>query len=68
VLEPSVPYPADTEIIANVVSSPHHLGATIAPRAHRWTDLFASFPRIIASLMPATRASRVDVVQAPLSD
>ena len=25
VLEPSVPYPAETEIIANVVTSPHHL-------------------------------------------
>ncbi len=29
VLEPSVPYPADTEIIANVVTSPHHLEATM---------------------------------------
>src|SRR6266545_2656662 len=28
VLEPSVPYPAQTEIIANVVTSPHHLSAT----------------------------------------
>src|SRR3954462_11415525 len=28
VLEPSVPYPAETEIIANVVTSPHHLSAT----------------------------------------
>ena len=26
VLEPSVPYPADTEIIANIVTSPDHLG------------------------------------------
>src|SRR5207237_6006252 len=25
VLEPSVPYPAETEIIANIVTSPHHL-------------------------------------------
>src|SRR5436309_12373254 len=25
VLEPSIPYPAETEIIANVVTSPHHL-------------------------------------------
>src|SRR5262245_45871292 len=41
VLEPSVPYPADTEIIANVVSSPHHLGATmVTERTHRMTDLF----------------------------
>ena len=29
VLEPSVPYPAETQIIANVVTSPHHLGATM---------------------------------------
>jgi predicted permease len=41
VLEPSVPYPADTEIIANVVASPHHLGATMtANRTHRMTELF----------------------------
>jgi predicted permease len=42
VLEPSVPYPADTEIIANVVTSPHHLGATMKKgRTHRMTELFA---------------------------
>lgn len=41
VLQPSVPYPADTEIIANVVTSPHHLGATmVAGRTHRMTELF----------------------------
>jgi putative ABC transport system permease protein len=42
VLEPSVPYPTETEIIANVVTSPHHLGATMVDgRAHRMTELFA---------------------------
>ncbi|HET7221025.1 MAG TPA: ABC transporter permease, partial [Vicinamibacterales bacterium] len=42
VLEPSVPYPDDTEIIANVVTSPHHLGATMVTlRTHRMTELFA---------------------------
>jgi putative ABC transport system permease protein len=42
VLEPSVPYPADTQIIANVVTSPHHLGATmVTSRVHRMTELFA---------------------------
>ena len=42
VLEPSVPYPQDTEIIANVVTSPHHLSATmVTGRAHRMTELFA---------------------------
>jgi putative ABC transport system permease protein len=41
VLEPSVPYPADTEIIANMVTSPHHLGATmVTNRTHRMTELF----------------------------
>jgi putative ABC transport system permease protein len=41
VLEPSIPYPADTEIIANVVTSPHHLGATmVTGRTHRMTELF----------------------------
>ncbi len=41
VLEPSVPYPADTEIMSNVVTSPHHLGATmVTNRAHRMTELF----------------------------
>jgi len=42
VLEPCVPYPADTEIIANVVTSPHHLSATMVQgRVHRMTELFA---------------------------
>src|SRR5580692_11610532 len=41
VLEPSVPYPADTEIIANIVTSPHHLSATMAKgRVHRMTEFF----------------------------
>jgi putative ABC transport system permease protein len=41
VLEPSVPYPQDTEIIANVVTSPHHLSATmVTDRLHRMTELF----------------------------
>jgi predicted permease len=42
VLEPSVPYPSETEIIANVVTSPHHLDATMVEgRVHRMTELFA---------------------------
>src|SRR3981189_170392 len=41
VLEPSVPYPAETEIMANVVTSPHHLSATmVTGRVHRMTELF----------------------------
>ena len=42
VLEPCVPYPQETEIIANVASSPHHLGATmVTERTHRMTEFFA---------------------------
>jgi len=41
VLEPSIPYPAETEIIANIVTSPHHLSATmVTGRVHRMTELF----------------------------
>jgi putative ABC transport system permease protein len=41
VLEPSVPYPEETQLIANMVTSPHHLGATMnTDRRHRMTELF----------------------------
>ena len=41
VLEPSVPYPQETQLIANVVTSPHHLDATmVTGRWHRMTELF----------------------------
>ena len=41
VLEPCVAYPAETEIIGNLVTSPHHLSATmVTGRVHRMTELF----------------------------
>ena len=41
VVEPSVPYPSQTEIMANVVTSPHHLSATMVQgRVHRMTQVF----------------------------
>src|SRR6202790_2346028 len=41
VLEPSVPDPQETEIMANIVTSPHHLSATMVTfRLHRMTELF----------------------------
>ncbi len=41
VLEPSIPYPEATEIIANEVTSPHHLSATMVQgREHRMTEVF----------------------------
>jgi putative ABC transport system permease protein len=42
VLQPSVPYPVETELIANLVTSPHHLSATmVTGRLHRMTEVFA---------------------------
>ena len=42
VVEPSVPYPVETEFFANVVTSPHHLSATMVQgRTHRMTEVFA---------------------------
>ena len=58
VLEPSVPYPADTEIIANMVTSPHHLGATmVTERTHRMTELFG---RLAPGATVEDRARRAD--------
>jgi hypothetical protein len=57
VLEPCVPYPQDTEIVANLVTSPHHLSATmVTDRVHRMTDAFAR-------LTPGTdlRAARAEL-------
>jgi putative ABC transport system permease protein len=55
VLEPSVPYPVETELIANVVTSPHHLSATmITGREHRMTEVFG---RLAPNAdLPAARA------------
>src|SRR5713101_2216741 len=41
VLEPCVPYPQESEIIGNLVISPHHLSATmVTGRVHRMTEVF----------------------------
>jgi putative ABC transport system permease protein len=71
VLEPSVPYPADTELIANVVTSPHHLSATmVTGRVHRMTELFgrlapgASLDQARAELRSAYSAMKKDHPEA----
>ena len=57
VLEPSIPYPAETEIIANIVTSPHHLSATMVQgREHRMTDLFGRLAPGASSEVRARRA------------
>jgi len=57
VLEPSVPYPTETQLIANVVTSSHHMSATMQDgRVHRMTELFgrlkpeASLDQAVAEL------------------
>jgi putative ABC transport system permease protein len=71
VLEPSVPYPADTELIANVVTSPHHLSATmVTGRVHRMTELFGrlapgvSLDQARAELRSAYSATKKDHPEA----
>jgi predicted permease len=66
VLEPSVPYPTETQIIANMVTSPHHLGATMqTDRRHRMTDLFGRLaPR---ATVEAARAELTSVHASMLS-
>jgi putative ABC transport system permease protein len=67
VLEPSVPYPADTEIIANVVTSPHHLGATmVTSRTHRMTELFGRLAP--GTSLEAARAELIAVHAAILRE
>jgi len=42
VVQPVTPFPQPTEVYANVVTSPHHLGATMTKsRTHRMTEVFA---------------------------
>ena len=67
VLEPSVPYPADTEIIANVVTSPHHLGATmVTSRTHRMTELFGRLNP--GATLEAARTELTDIHAAMMRD
>jgi len=64
VLEPSVPYPVDTEIIANVVTSPHHMSATMVTRRnHRMTELFG---RLALGASLQTARAELDAVYAAM--
>ena len=71
VLEPCIPYPEDTEIVANVVTSPHHLSATMANgRVHRMTEVFgrlapgATLEQARAELQSAYAAIKKDHPEA----
>lgn len=64
VLEPSIPYPAETEIIANMVTSPHHLGAQMeGQRTHRMTKLFG---RLKANATIENARAELDGVHAAM--
>jgi predicted permease len=65
VLEPSIPYPAETEIIANIVTSPHHLSATmVTGREHRMTDLFG---RLAPGASLATARAELQTVYSAMT-
>jgi predicted permease len=67
VLEPAVPYPVDTEIIANVVTSPHHLSAMmVTGRTHRMTELFGRLAP--GASIEAARAELINVHDAMKRD
>ena len=67
VLEPSVPYPTETQIIANMVTSPHHLGATMnTDRRHRMTDLFGRLAP--GATVEAARGELTDLHSAMLRE
>src|SRR5579871_1145087 len=67
VLEPSVPYPVATEIIANVVTSPHHLSATmVTGREHRMTEVFGRLAQ--GATLEQARAEMDTKYQSMLAD
>ena len=67
VLEPSVPYPTETQIIANMVTSPHHMGAAMnTDRRHRMTDLFGRLAQDAS--VEAARAELTSVHGAMLKE
>src|SRR5215510_9990681 len=64
VLEPSVPYPTATEIMANMVTSPHHMEATMQTfRTHRMTELFG---RLAPGAKLETARAELEAVHADM--
>jgi len=67
VLEPSVPYPGETQMMVNVVCSPHHLSATmVTGRVHRMTELFGRLAP--GATVEQARAELVSVHQIMVKD
>jgi predicted permease len=64
VLEPAPPYPEHTDLYVNMVSSPHHLGATMTQdRVHRMTEVFA---RLAPDVTLERAAVEVDAIAESL--
>lgn len=60
VLEPAPPYPEQTDIYVNMVTSPHHLDATMThDRVHRMTEVFA---RLSPGATVERAATEVDAI------
>ena len=66
VLTPAPPYPERTDIFVNMVSSPHHLEATMTQdRRHRMTEVFA---RLAPGATIEAARTEISVLAATLRD
>jgi hypothetical protein len=66
VLTPAPPYPERTDIFVNMVSSPHHLEATMTQdRRHRMTEVFA---RLAPGATIETARTEISLLAATLRD
>jgi predicted permease len=62
VLEPAPPFPGETDVFVNLVTSPHHMDATMVHgRSHRMTDVFA---RLAPGATPTSAEAELDRIAA----
>lgn len=67
VLEPAPPFPGETDVFVNVVTSPHHMDATMVHgRSHRMTDVFARLAP--GATLDAARAELEEVAARMYAD
>ncbi len=60
VVEPAPPFPGRTDVFVNIVTSPHHMDATMVHgRSHRMTDVFA---RLVPGAEIETVRTEIDAV------
>jgi predicted permease len=66
VLEPAPPFPGATDLFVNLVTSPHHLDATMVHgRSHRMTDVFA---RLSSGASLEAAGAELDRIAARMQD